>query len=289
MPQQEQNQGTNVVQHQQLLPLSPKQIGDKVMSQVTDYCNDGMILPPDYNAFNSIKLALMTLEGVKDRNGTPALQVCTPVSISKALFKMVTKGLDLSLSQTYPVVYGDQLTLEPSYFGNILQVKRLFPDWHPVVRVIHEGDVIEFEINPTNGVRSVKKHEQSFANLDNDFIGAYMMIPTPTGSDLFVMTKKEILSAWAQSKNKAQTTHQKFQKKMVEKTVINSGTRVVINSTPAKYNQGADIDDDRDIEDVHFEEVKDEPKGIAETAAPIEAPKAKRAAKVAESKESDDF
>ncbi len=255
---------------------SPKVIGDKAMKQISELVESGFTMPSDYNYVNAIKSALMHLEGVKDRNGNAALKVCSPSSIAKALFKMACAGLDMSLSQCYPIVYGTELTIFPSYFGNILQAQRLYPNWSPVVRIIRDGDEVEFDIDAKSGRRILVKHKQIFENIDNDAKGAYMYIPVAGGGDdLFVMSIKEIKSAWAQSSNKTLTTHQKFPTKMIEKTVINSGTRQIINGTPSKHNALMDEIDERSLVDVPYEEIKDETKVIEETSSkPIDPPKA---------------
>ena len=64
----------------------------------------------------------------------------------------------------------------------------------------------------------------------------------PNGS-LYVMTKKQILTAWSQSSNKDLTVHKKFDEKMISKTVINTGCNLFINTHPETENILEDDDD----------------------------------------------
>ena len=91
-----------------------KDVGTQVLERVNALCEAGMTLPVDYNATNAIKASMLVLQEVVDKNKKPALEVCTPVSIQKALFKMVTDGLDVSKNQGYFLVYGNVLKFQPS-------------------------------------------------------------------------------------------------------------------------------------------------------------------------------
>lgn len=244
-----------------------KDIGAQVIERVNALCENGFTLPADYSAVNAVKASMLKLQEVKDKDGHPALECCTSVSIQSALFQMVTQGLDVSKKQAYFVVRGDKLCLHPSYFGHILQVKRLFPSWEPIVNVIREGDEFVYEIDPKTGKKFLVKHGQKLENIDNGFVGAYMYLPSKSGDpELYIMTKKQILSAWAKSANKSMSVHKEFDEKMIQKTVINTGCQKVINGSPT--TQSVAIDDD-DVQDpiqggkasepyVEFEEVSED-------------------------------
>ena len=60
----------------------------------------------------------------------------------------------------------------------------------------------------------------------------------PTG-DLFMLTKKQILTNWSKSTSREQSVHKTFDEKMVQKTLVNSGCNMIINSTP-EYQMGLD-------------------------------------------------
>ena len=238
-------------------------VGEQVISRINALCEAGFTMPKDFSYVNAIKMSMLKLQDVKDRNGKPALEVCTPNSIHRALFKMVTRGLNAALSQGSFVVRGDQLCFDVSYFGNILMVKRIYPDYDAIPVVIREGDVFKYGIHPETGKKYVIKHEQEFENIDKPFVGAYMYLP---GGDLYLMTKKQILTAWSKSPNKSLTTHKEFDEKMIGKTIINSGLTKVINGTPEdnvddaeqapKYDEETAIEQHNEY--TEFEEVAEE-------------------------------
>lgn len=227
-----------------------KDVGQQVIDRINKLCEAGFRLPADYSAVNAIKSSMLLLQEVVDKDKRPALEVCTPVSIQTFLFEMATKGLDVSKKQIYPIVRGDKLCGHVSYFGHILQVRRLFPNWTPIAHTIREGDEFEYSIDPETGKMRLEKHVQKLENLDKDFIGAYMYIPCSDDTqELYVMTKKQILAAWSKSSNTNLTTHKKFDEKMALKTIINSGCTKVINATPDQVSMPDDDDDPNNFTD----------------------------------------
>lgn len=243
-------------------------VGDAVISRVNSLCEAGFNMPKDYSYVNAIKMSMLKLQDLKDKNGRSALEVCKPASVSTALFQMVTKGLNAALNQCYLLVRGDQLCLQESYYGKVLMVKRIYPDWNPNPVVIREDDVFEYGIDAKTGKKYIIKHEQKFENIDKGFIGGYMYLPT---GDLFMLTKKQILTNWSKSSSREQTVHKTFDEKMVQKTLVHSGCNMIINSTP-EYQIGMDeetnvienkLPDSEKYEDfeevVEVEEVKDVP------------------------------
>lgn len=243
-----------------------KDVGTQVIERIEKLCEAGFVLPKGYNAVNAIKATMLELQEVVDKNKRPALEVCTPVSIQSFLFNMCVKGLDVSKKTCYPIVRGNKLCLHVGYFGNLLQVKRFYPDWNPVAHTIREGDEFVYTINPDTGKMKLVKHEQKLENLDKDFIGAYMYLPCADGEpELYVMTRKQIFKAWSKSSNSSLQTHKDFDEKMALKTIYNSGCTKVINSTPDPYSMPYDdeettdvpnpIGDDEENPYVDFEEV----------------------------------
>lgn len=204
-------------------------VGDQVIARVNSLCESGFNMPKDYNFVNAIKMSVLKLQDLKDKNGKSALEVCTPASIQTALFRMCCKGLNAALNQVYFIVRGNVLCDQESYFGKVLMVKRIYPDWNPVPVVIREDDVFEYAINPKDGKKYVVKHEQKLENIDKGYVGGYMYLPD---GELYIMSKKQIMTAWSKSSNREQTTHKQFDEKMVQKTLVNSGCNMIINSTP---------------------------------------------------------
>ena len=208
-------------------------IGDQVIGRLNELTQANFNFPKDYNYVNAIKMSVLKLQELKDKDKRPALEVCDPVSISSALFKMATKGLNLAYNQAYAVVCGTDLCIDPGYFGNVLMVKRIFPDWEPMPHSIREGDEYVTEVDPKTGKKKLLKHVQKLENLDKDFIGGYIYLPSKDGEMyLYEMTRKQILTAWSKSSSREQATHKQFDEKMLQKTLVNSGCTMIINSTP---------------------------------------------------------
>lgn len=232
--------------------------GSQVIQRVDDLCKVGFTLPKDYNHVNAIKASVLVLSELKDRNGRPFNEVCTPQSIQKALFSMATKGLDVSRNQAYYIVRGNQLCLHESYFGKVARVKRVYPDFDPTPRVVYQGDVFEYATDVKTGRMQLVKHEQKIENLDKDFVGAYMYLPCPDGGQkLYIMTKKQIVTAWMKSSNKSMTVQHEFREKMIGKTIINSGCTMIINATPELFENNIQVNENGNDDDV-VEEVQAE-------------------------------
>ena len=239
-------------------------VGDQVIARVNNLCEAGFSTPSDYNYINAIKSSMLVLQELKDKNGKPALEVATPSSVATALFEMSVRGLDASKKTCYFLMRGDKLCMHESYFGKILQVKRIYPNFDPHPVVIHEGDNFEYCVDPETGCKKIVKHEQKLENLDKDFVGAYMYLPTANGGqDLYIMSKKMILTAWSKSSSREQTVHKTFTEKMCIKTIINSGCNIIINSTPdlAYASNEGDAENEtsqKDNKDFEYAEVVEE-------------------------------
>ena len=218
-------------------------VGTLVLNRVDEMCKVGFTMPKDYNYVNAVKATMLKLQEVKDKNGKPALEVCTPASIQSALFSMIVKGLDVSKNQAYLVCYGEQLQLQESYFGKVLQVKRIFPEWEPRPNIVHEGDTFKYTVNPETGRRELVEHTQSLENLDKPIVGGYIYLPCADGGkDLYCMTIKQIMASWSKSRSGGATA-KAFPEKMAMKTLVNSGCTMVINSTPSQSNIADNSDD----------------------------------------------
>lgn len=218
-------------------------VGTLVLNRVDEMCKIGFTMPKDYNYVNAVKATMLKLQEVKDKNGKPALEVCTPSSIQSALFSMVVKGLDVSKNQAYLVVYNDKLQLQESYFGKVLQVKRIFPEWEPRPNIVHADDTFKYTVNPETGRRELVEHTQSLENLDKPIVGGYIYLPCADGGkDLYCMTIKQIMASWSKSRSGGATA-KAFPEKMAMKTLVNSGCTMVINSTPSQSNIADNSDD----------------------------------------------
>lgn len=251
--------------------LVEQEVGAQVIQRVDSLLQAGFSMPADYNHVNAIKASMLVLNEMRDKKtNMPVLSVCSPASVLSALFEMVTKGLDVSKKQGNFIKRGDKLCFDDSYYGMIIQVKRIYPNFDPHPRVIYQGDVVEYDTDNKTGTRFLKKHEQKLENLDNDFVGAYMYVPCANGEqDLYVMTKEQIITAWSKSPDSNHTVHKLFTDKMVCKTIINSACTMIVNTTPNTSNAfsgnskiGDDIGyteaEDVEVVDVPVEVLQDE-------------------------------
>lgn len=212
------------------------QVNDKfitgLIQQVKQKEDLGLSFPSDYNPVNELNGAYLILKQTKDRNGKPALDVCSKASIATALMQMVNSHLSMMKYQCYPIVYGDQLNIQPSVFGNICNARRYgMTDINAAC--IFEGDVFKFHIE--DGKKVIDCHEQDFENIDITKIrGAYAVAIFSDGSKKAeIMNMAQLKSAWKQGygyKENGNGTHQKFTDQMAEKTVKNRLLKHVIRT-----------------------------------------------------------
>lgn len=218
---QQQNQPNEVA-------LIQRDITDDVNNSLTRLQEDGLVLPHNYSASNALKSAFFKLQEVKDRNGRPALEVCSKPSIANALLDMVTQGLSPAKTQCYFIVYGQQLQLNRSYFGTQAVLKRLNNVKDIWANIIFQDDVFEYEV--VGGREKLTKHETHFLNRDKEILGAYAVVKTADDEEILtVMTKKEIETSWSQAKTKA--VQNKFPQEMAKRTVINRAAKAFINTS----------------------------------------------------------
>lgn len=263
-----------MVEETKEVAVKSNDIGSQVIQRVDALREVGFMLPQGYNHVNAIKASMLVLSELKDRNGRPFNEVCSPQSIQKALYTMATKGLDVSRNQAYYIVRGNQLCLYESYYGKVARVKRVYPEFDPVVRIVYVDDVFEYTTDVKTGRMQLVKHEQKIENLDKDFIGAYMYLPCPDGGQkLYIMTKASIIRAWMKSSNKNLTVHQEFREKMITKTVINSGCTMIINASPELFYAGFPMQEgDNDSDEAEEEHPIDVPAHELQEINPDEIP-----------------
>lgn len=265
-------------------------VGDQVIGRLNELAQANFTFPKDYNFVNAIKMSVLKLQELKDKDKRPALDVCTPASVQSALFKMATKGLNLAYNQAYAVVRGTELCIEPGYFGNVLMVKRIFPDWEPMPHSIRQGDEYVTEVDPKTGKKKLVKHVQKLENLDNEFIGGYIYLPSKDGEMyLYEMTRKQIMAAWSKSSSREQATHKQFDEKMLQKTLVNSGCTMIINSTPElkafdDSDESLEVDASMRLASSPVGEVVDYEEVVDEVPAPEEKVQPKAEAMKAEPK-----
>lgn len=212
-------------------PTNAKQITSAVAERLDTLKDEGLALPAHYNAQNALKAAYLRLQTVKDRQGRPALTVCTEPSIANALLDMAIQGLSPAKNQCYFIVYGNELQMQRSYFGTIAALKRLDSIDDIDAQVIHQGDEFEIGADETGHI-IVTKFKPSFANLDKPIKGAFAFIKLTNGRTAYtVMTKAQIDTSWAQSRNRQNNVQKKFSDEMAKRTVLNRAAKMFINTS----------------------------------------------------------
>ena len=196
---------------------------------VEEQQSQGLALPTNYNVQNAMKAAYLKLQNVKDRQGRPALTVCSKNSIVYALMDMAVQGLSPAKNQCYFIAYGNELQMRRSYFGTIAALKRLDRVKDIDAQVVHEGD--EFEVGADRvGHLVVERFNPKFENLDKPLVGAFAFIELTDGRvDYTVMTKKQIDTSWSQSRQHG--VQQKFGDEMAKRTVLNRAAKMFINTS----------------------------------------------------------
>lgn len=217
-----------------------------VLERINTFKNSGDLkFPKDYSPENAVRSAWLILQETKDRNGKPALDVCSTESICNAMLKMVVWGLSPLKKQCDFIVYGNKLSCDPEYTGNIALAKRYGNLKTIKANVILEGDEFKFEINET-GRRKLIKHVQNLDSLgDMKIKGAYAVYELNDGTlDMEVMNMKQIQAAWNQGATKGGSpAHKNFPDQMSIKTVINRACKLLIRSSDDSVLYGDETDD----------------------------------------------
>ena len=208
------------------LTLLQKDITDNIARKLDELKKDGgLAIPANYNPANALKSAFFEMTNSASGN---LLEKCSRESIANSLLNMAIQGLSPAKKQCYFIPYGQNLSMQRSYFGTQKVIKSLTNVEDIWATVIYEGDKFEIEIE--GGRERIAKHTTSFLNRDNDIIGAYCIIKKSDGEEvLTVMTRKEIEASWSQSKNKS--VQNKFPQEMAKRTVINRAAKAFINTS----------------------------------------------------------
>ena len=197
-----------------------------------DHMKNGTIIVPDgYNFIAAINSAIYLLSEATDRNGRPALEVCTSKSINYSLTKMVLLGLNPMQKQGYFIVYGNELQFMPSYFGDRAMAERTGVT-DIVARVVYDTDEFSCEfvdgypvIKHLFGVKEKIVKEASFIT------HAYCLFTLPNGRRAGdVMTFAQILKSWAHSKDPNRKSQNDSPEEMAKRTVTRRALKPYINS-----------------------------------------------------------
>ena len=203
-----------------------------LIKTLDDHMKNGTIIVPDgYNFIAAINSAMYLLSEATDRNGKPALEVCTTKSINYSLTKMVLLGLNPMQKQGYFIVYGNELQFMPSYFGDRAMAERTGVT-DIVARVVYDTDEFSCEfvdgypvIKHLFGVKEKIVKEASFIT------HAYCLFTLPNGRRAGdVMTFAQILKSWAHSKDPNRKSQNDSPEEMAKRTVTRRALKPYINS-----------------------------------------------------------
>jgi recombination protein RecT len=205
---------------------------EKVLTKVNSLKEiGGIALPPDYSAENALRSAWLILQDMKDKANLPVLKTCTSDSIANALFNMVVQGLNPVKRQCSFIVYSDKLTMQREYAGSIALARRYSSMKNIYAGVIYKGDVFEYAIDTTTGMKKITAHAQRMENLDDaKIIGAYAVVTFEDGGvNTEIMTMAQIQKSWEQGPTKGKSpAHTNFPGEMAKKTVINRACKLLI-------------------------------------------------------------
>lgn len=244
----------------QTTALAKKELQDQIISHVESLVEMGSIsLPKDYKVGNAMRSAFLILQDVKDRNGKPALEVCTKASVANSMLKMVTQSMNPALTQCYFMVAGNQLVYMRSYMGSIALGKRIANVKEVNANLIYKKDEYVSEIDTSTGRRRLLKHTSPFENRDdNNIIGAYAIVLFNDGtSRLEEMTLGEIVKSWEMGAAKGNSpAHKGFKGEMSKKSVIARSLKIAINSSTDSENMDDDSESAIDISQENLKEKK---------------------------------
>src|SRR5690554_3286467 len=194
--------------------------------------NEGRLdLPKNYSVGNALNSAWLKILETKDKNGAPALSVCTKESIANALLEMAILGHNPAKNHGYFIVYGKKLTWFPSYFGKCAAVKRIKGiETEPIATLIYEGDEIELGHNEL-GEEIVKSHIVKWqSKLKGNIVGVYATVKQGEITRSAVMTMDEVREAWLRNPGQKRD-HKDFTGEFAKRTVLNRLTKTIIQTS----------------------------------------------------------
>lgn len=206
--------------------LATKNISDKIIENAIALMNNEQIqAPKGYNVGNELKLAYYKILAVKD------VQLCTKDSIANALMECAIQGLSTQQNQCYFIKYGNSISLQRSYFGDIALLKRTGLVVDVYANVIYEGDIIETGFDEY-GMECVIRHETKFGNQDNKIIGAYAVaVGVNKYKRYAIMTRRQLENNWKLSKSRQNSSFlNDFTEEASKRTAIRRLVKMILNT-----------------------------------------------------------
>ena len=209
-----------------------KNLSDSVANRVNSLVSDGrLVLPQNYVVGNALSNAWLIIQTTKDKNGRPALEVCTKESIVNAMLEMCILGHNPAKKHGYFIVYGDKLTWFPSYFGKSASIKRMKGiENEPIATLIYEGDEVLMSHNEL-GEEVITEHKTSFLNKSKDIIGVYATCVVREIKRSAVMTMKDVREAWLKNPSNNKRDHPDFTGEFAKRTAINRLVKTILQTS----------------------------------------------------------
>lgn len=206
---------------------------ERVCASIDEKIKNGEFTPRDgFDWRNAIVGMGIVLKTTKDKEGKPALETCTPISIYNVIYESAVKGVAAIRQQCYPVVYGKELTLQISYFGYRAQLLSIPQVVDCNAMVIYEGDDFSYEIEDARVVNV--KHKQDFQNIDKDkIVGAYATIVYTLNGNIHKNTtiiNKTTLDAARKKGATNSEAYNNYADMMARKTVFKRAAKDFLNS-----------------------------------------------------------
>lgn len=207
-----------------------------IASQATEWLlsdiDKGKIRPlPGYDLGTEIGTAMLKIAQTNNKEGKPALVVCTKESITSAMRDMALQGLSMGRNQCYPIVYGNKLQIQRSYFGTIAVFQRMFPHLKVTANVLYNGDDYRYAIDELYDFTYITDVKSKLENRDKGILAAYgSIIDTRTRERVYgcVMSKGEIDRCWSKARTK--NVQQDFPQEMAKRTLINRMCKLYVNT-----------------------------------------------------------
>lgn len=216
-------------------PVDSKNISTNVLASISRLtAEQKLFLPADYSPENALKAAWLILQDLKGRDQKPVLTSCSPASITHALLDMCYQGLNPQKVQCYFIPYGQSLTCQRSYFGDMALAERVKPGIEFYWDVVREGEDLTWTKKLGKSF-DLEHTGQGIGTLNNPIKAAYCGYILD-GKDMgaVVMSIEQIKQAWSMSKTyqeKGNGTHNKFEPAMALRTVIRKCCKPIINSS----------------------------------------------------------
>lgn len=207
-------------------------IASKATNWLQKNITDGVIKPlQGYDLGAEISSAMLMIAQTNDKTGRPALQVCSQESIVSALRDMAIQGLSMVRKQCYPIVYGNTLQIQRSYFGTMSVLSRMFPDLRVTANVLYQGDDYEYCYDELGEFNYIKLKATRLENRDKPIMAVYGSLFNKDGKRVYgcVMSRAEIDKCWA--KAKTHNVQNDFPQEMAKRTLINRMCKMYVNSS----------------------------------------------------------